>query len=48
MDPIPARFPSRCLLCDRQIYEGDDIVKIEDSDWVHYECAVDEGLDDDV
>lgn len=44
-DAILARFDSRCSLCDggRIVASRDAIVEI-DGEWVHEQCAADEGL----
>jgi hypothetical protein len=39
---IEATFESECLLCERTIYEGDGIVCVDD-EWLHAECAEEEG-----
>lgn len=42
--PFPAGFASRCGMCDGDIEEGDEIVRLEDEDeWVHKHCAEREG-----
>ena len=39
---IEATHESRCTICDLRIYEGDPIVCVDD-EWVHEDCAEDEG-----
>ncbi len=42
-----ASYDGRCTLCDRRILADiDEIVRVDD-EWVHVECAEDEGLLDD-
>jgi hypothetical protein len=40
---VLAGFDGRCPWCDDPIVEGDAIV-CADGDWIHRECAEDEGL----
>ncbi len=42
MKPIPAAYEGRCALCDDRIHDGDEIVRVDD-EWVHAQCAEDEG-----
>lgn len=41
-----ADFDSQCGLCDERIREGDEIENVE-GEWVHAQCARDEGYLDD-
>lgn len=37
-----AGFDSRCSVCQKPIFEGDEIVYLEDDEeWVHAECEDD-------
>lgn len=41
---VAAEFGSRCGMCDDDIEEGDEIVRLDDEDeWVHKHCAEREG-----
>ncbi len=44
---VKASFDGRCVVCDRPIYEGDEIARDEDTanGWAHAECLEDEGVD---
>jgi hypothetical protein len=41
---IEATYSSRCGLCDDVIKDGDDIVQLS-GEWVHADCAEDEGAE---
>lgn len=44
MRPITAQHDGRCGICDGGITEGDSIVNV-DNEWVHVQCAKDEGYE---
>lgn len=44
MKPILSAYMSRCQLCEKTVEEGDPIVKVDD-EWVHAQCAEDEGYE---
>lgn len=44
MKPIPATYESTCELCGNRIHEEDEIVRVDD-EWVHAQCAEDEGYE---
>lgn len=44
MKPIPATYESTCDLCGRAILEEDPIVCVDD-EWVHADCAEDDGFE---
>lgn len=39
---VKAEYYSICEICTEQIQPGDQIIRVE-NEWVHYDCAVDEG-----
>lgn len=39
---IKAQFDSICEICSEEISEGDEITQV-DGEWVHYQCADEEG-----
>lgn len=45
---FPARYPSRCSICDEMIWEDRSVVYLDDPDageLVHSLCAEDEGYE---
>ena len=44
LQPILARYQSRCGICDSLIVEDEEIVEV-DGEWVHADCAEAEGVD---
>lgn len=46
MDTFLACHDSRCGICDDTIRaELDEIVSTSDGDWVHADCALEEGIE---
>lgn len=42
---VRAEFDGTCPICEEPIFEGDEIVKLDDEDeWAHERCAEEEGL----
>lgn len=41
--PIVAAYSSRCSICDERIVEDVDEIVCVDGEWVHADCAENEG-----